>query len=65
MNYEDLDQDEQLLIQRWKAMKKAKQAAVRASENSFINWIKNDVPEIWHKVSSYVKDLWNWFKGLF
>ena len=64
MDYSELSAEEKELLGRYRELTQAKKEAIRASENAFIEWIKTSLAWLWDKISGYVRDLWNWFKGL-
>jgi len=63
MPYEDLTDDEELLIKNYRKLSQSQKQAVLASQASFKNWLQDSLSSIWNKVSSFFGDIWSWFRG--
>jgi hypothetical protein len=65
MDYDDLEPEEKELVKSFRQLSQAQREAVKASKQSFIDWIKTSVSWVWDKIKGYANDLWSLLKGLF
>lgn len=71
-SYYNLSEDEIAIIKSFRQIGPARQQAVKASKNSFMQWLEESVTSVWKKVthftnaaSEFVDDIWRSIKSFF
>lgn len=65
MNSSDLSPEEREILTRFRQLNDSQRKAVKASKNSFIEWLKSSVAWVWDKISGFASDVWNFFTSFF
>jgi hypothetical protein len=67
MESQDLSPEEREIVQRFRGLTKAKQAATLASEEAFISFLQTIrmIWEIWREIAPYAKEIMNFIRSLY